>query len=152
MICVINLLINFRGFVQFVEFFLTIDSCNMDTCLVYYQVSGEPGIASYSHRWDIYLGECGLAHKLIHWSSPFNFIFRGWSPPRNYFNSEISPIYGSNILRYSIQGNFWGSKLLRISKFYGYLCKFSPQNLWLWCLLMAPVSNLQKFSPWKLHF
>jgi len=66
--------------------------------LVYYQVSGEPGIARCSRRSDIYLGECGLAHKLIHWS-PHNFAFRmfnfrGWSRPRNYFNSEIFPIYG----------------------------------------------------------
>ena len=34
--------------------------------LVYYQVSGEPGIGRCSHRSDIYLGECGLARKLIH--------------------------------------------------------------------------------------
>ena len=29
--------------------------------LVYYQVSGEPGIAGCSRRLDIYPGECGLA-------------------------------------------------------------------------------------------
>ena len=34
--------------------------------LVYYQVSGEPGIAGCSFRLDIYLRECGLVHKLIH--------------------------------------------------------------------------------------
>ena len=34
--------------------------------LVYYQVSGEPGIARCSHQSDIYLRECGLARKLIH--------------------------------------------------------------------------------------
>ena len=67
--------------------------------LVYYQVSGEPGIACYGRRSDIYLVECGLAHKLIHWSSPRNFIFRvfnfrGLSQLRNYFNSVIFPIYG----------------------------------------------------------
>ena len=44
--------------------------------LVYYQVSGEPGIAGCSCRSDIYLGECGLVHKLIHWSWPHNLIFR----------------------------------------------------------------------------
>ena len=38
-------------------------------------------------------------HKVIHWSSARNFIFRvldyrDWSRPRNYFNSEIFPIYG----------------------------------------------------------
>ena len=43
--------------------------------LVYYQVSGELGIARCSHRLDIYLGECGLARKLIHWSSPRNLFF-----------------------------------------------------------------------------
>ena len=34
--------------------------------LVYYQVSGEPGIVHCSPQSDIYLGECGLARKLIH--------------------------------------------------------------------------------------
>jgi len=43
--------------------------------LVYYQVSGEPGIARCSHRSDIYLRECGLARKLIHWSSQRNLFF-----------------------------------------------------------------------------
>ena len=37
--------------------------------------------------------------RSIHWSSPRDFIFRmfnfrGWSWSRNYFNSEIFPIYG----------------------------------------------------------
>ena len=84
----------------------TVDDCNMDECLeslwllVNYQVSGEPGIAHCSRLSDIYLGECGLARKLVHWSSPHNFIFHvfnfcGWSRPRNYFNSEIFPIYGT---------------------------------------------------------
>ena len=51
---------------------LTVDSCNMNERLessrhlVYYQISGEPGIAHCSLRSDIYLGDCGLAHKLIH--------------------------------------------------------------------------------------
>ena len=41
------------------EFFLTVDDCNMDEHLesswplVYYQVSGEPGIACCSRRSDI---------------------------------------------------------------------------------------------------
>ena len=33
--------------------------------LVYYQVSGEPGIAGYSRRLDIYPGECGLARASL---------------------------------------------------------------------------------------
>ena len=47
--------------------FLTVDDCNMDECLetcwrlVYYQVSGEQGIARCSRRLDIYLREHGLA-------------------------------------------------------------------------------------------
>ena len=51
---------------------LTVDSCNMDerlessSHLVYYQISGEPGIARCSRRSDIYLGDCGLTRKLIH--------------------------------------------------------------------------------------
>ena len=66
--------------------------------LVYYQVSREPGIAHCSRQLDIYLGECGLTRKLIHWLSARNFIFRllnfcGWSRPRNYFISEIFPMY-----------------------------------------------------------
>ena len=52
--------------------FLTVDDYNVDERLesswhlVYFQVSGEPGIAHCSRRSDIYLGECGLARKLIH--------------------------------------------------------------------------------------
>ncbi len=62
----------FSRFRSICEFFLTVDDCNMDErleslwLLVYYQVSGEPGIARCSHRSDIYLGECGLARNLIH--------------------------------------------------------------------------------------
>ena len=45
---------------------------------------------------------CGLARKLIHWSSLRNFIFhvlnfRGWSRPRNYSNSETFPTYGRQL-------------------------------------------------------
>ena len=56
------MLLNFPGFVRSANF-LAVDDCNMDEhlesswCLVYYQVSGNPGIAGYSHRLDIYLGD-----------------------------------------------------------------------------------------------
>ena len=45
-------------------------------------------------------GGVDFAHTLTHSSSPQKFYFRvlnfrGWSRPRNYFNSEIFPIYGS---------------------------------------------------------
>ena len=43
-------------------------------CLVYYQVSGEPGIAHCSRRSDITSG-CELARKLIHWSFFVCLIF-----------------------------------------------------------------------------
>ena len=62
----------FSRFRSIREIFLTVDDCNMDErleslwLLVYFQLSGEPGIARCSHRSDIYLGECGLARKLIH--------------------------------------------------------------------------------------
>ena len=62
----------FSRFRSICEIILTVDDCNMDErleslwLLVYYQVSGEPGIARCSHRSDIYFGECGLARKLIH--------------------------------------------------------------------------------------
>ena len=72
--------VKFSRFCSIREIFLTVDYCNMDERLesswglVYYQVSGEPGITGCSCRSDIYLVECGLARKLIHWSSPCNFI------------------------------------------------------------------------------
>jgi len=59
--------IKFLQFRSIREIFLTVDDCSMDKCLesswhlVYYQVSGEPGIAGCSRRSDIYLGKCGLA-------------------------------------------------------------------------------------------
>jgi len=65
-------LLNLRGFVRSANFFLMVDYCNMDERLesswrlVYYQVSGEPGIARCSCRSDIYLVECGLERKLMH--------------------------------------------------------------------------------------
>ena len=64
--------VKFLWFLSIRKLFLTVDDCNMDErletcwCLVYYQVSEEPGIARCSRRSDIYLGECGLARKLIH--------------------------------------------------------------------------------------
>ena len=98
------MLLNFRGFVQSANFFM-VDVYNMDEHLksfyrlVYYWVSGEWGIAGCSSRSDIYPGECGFVRTSFHWSLPckFNFCvlkFHGWSRPRNYFNSEIFPIYG----------------------------------------------------------
>ena len=72
-ICVKNFrVVKFSWFRSIREIFLTVDNCNMDKRLesswrlVYYQVSGDPGIARCSCRSDIYLGECGLARKLIH--------------------------------------------------------------------------------------
>ena len=62
----------FSRFRSICEIFLTVDDCNMDERLeslwrlVYYQVSGGPGISRCSHQSHIYLGECGLARKLIH--------------------------------------------------------------------------------------
>ena len=53
------------------KFFLTVDDCSMDKRLesswrlVYYQVSGEPGITGCSRQSDIYLGECGLARASL---------------------------------------------------------------------------------------
>ena len=72
-ICVKNFrVVKFSWFHSIHEIFLTVDYCNMDERLesswrlVYYQVSGAPGIARCSRRSDIYLVECGLARKLIH--------------------------------------------------------------------------------------
>jgi len=58
--------IKFSRFRSIRKNFLTVDDCSMDERLesswrlVYYQVSGEPGIAGCSRRLDIYLRECGL--------------------------------------------------------------------------------------------
>ena len=72
-ICVIIVHVDkFLRFHSIREIFLRVDDCNMDECLeslwllVYYQVSGEPGIARCSHQSNIYLGESGLVRKLIH--------------------------------------------------------------------------------------
>ena len=62
----------FSRFRSIREISFTVDDCNMDErleslwILVNYQVSGEPGIARCSRLSDIYLGECGLARKLVH--------------------------------------------------------------------------------------
>ena len=112
--------VKFSRFHSIREIFLTVDYCNMDERLesswrlVYYQVSGEPGIAHCSCRSDIYPMECGLARKLIHWSSPCTFLFRvfnflGWSRPRNYFNSEIFPICG-------MWGSQWSDHSIGVSR------------------------------------
>ena len=64
-------LLKFSQFRSILKTFLAVDNCNMDKLLenswslVYYQVSGELGIAGCSFRLDIYLGECGLAHSLF---------------------------------------------------------------------------------------
>ena len=63
--------LNFRGFVRSANFFLTVDDSSMDERLesswrlVYFQASGEPGIAGCSRRSDIYLGECGVARASL---------------------------------------------------------------------------------------
>ena len=102
--------IKFSWFRSIREIFLTVDDCSMDKrpesswCLVYYQVSGEPGIACCSHWSDIYLGECGLAcasftdhRRIILFLCVLNF--HSWSRPRNDFNSEIFPTYGTYTTR-----------------------------------------------------
>ena len=86
-------------------------------------------------KQDIYPVECGLAHKLIHWSLLRNFIFRvlnfrSWSRPQNYFNSKIFPIYGGIVL--SLQQVGLLGKLLWISRFCGCSWKFSSWNLGVW--------------------
>ena len=59
--------VKFSRFRSIREFFLTVDDCNVDKRLrlVYYQVSGEPGITRCSRRSDIYLGKCGLARTSL---------------------------------------------------------------------------------------
>ena len=63
--------IKFSQFLSIHKIFLTVDDCSMDECqesswpLVYYQVSGQPGIPGCSHQSDIYLGECGLARDSL---------------------------------------------------------------------------------------
>ena len=63
--------VKFSRFRSIRKIFLTIDDYNMDEhlessyCLVYYWVSGEPGITGCSRRSDIYPGECGLARASL---------------------------------------------------------------------------------------
>ena len=63
--------VKFSRFRLIREIFLTVDDCNVDerlessSRLVYYQVSGEPGIAPCSRRSDIYPGECGPARTSL---------------------------------------------------------------------------------------
>ena len=63
--------IKFSRFHLFREIFLTVDDRNMNERLesswrlVYYQVSGEPGITGCSRRSDIYLGKCGFVHASL---------------------------------------------------------------------------------------
>ena len=62
-----NVRVKFSRFCSICEIFLKVDDYNMDEHLessyhlVYYQLSGEPGIAGCSRQSDIYPGECGLA-------------------------------------------------------------------------------------------
>ena len=64
--------VKFSRFCSIREIFLMVDDYNMDECLesfyhlVYYQVSGEPGIAGCSSQSDIYPGECGFACASFH--------------------------------------------------------------------------------------
>ena len=63
--------IKFSRFCSIREILLTVDDCSMDERLesswhlVYYQVSGEPGIVGCSRRSDIYLRECGLVRASL---------------------------------------------------------------------------------------
>ena len=63
--------VKFSRFRSIPKIFLTVDNYNMDERLesfyhlVYYQVSGEPGIAGCSRRSDIYPGECRLARASL---------------------------------------------------------------------------------------
>ena len=56
-------------------------------------------LAVYSHRFDIYLGGVWTCTHLSIDNRRVSFFrvfdFRGWPQPRNYFNSEILPIYGT---------------------------------------------------------
>ena len=63
------------------EIFLTVDDCNMNErlesslCLVYCQVSGEPGIVSVIVDWTFNSGSVDLLASLFTESSPRNFFF-----------------------------------------------------------------------------
>ena len=113
--------------------FLTIDSCNMNKCLVYYQVSGEPGIASYSHRWDIHLGSVDLLTSLFIDHHRLILFFAVCLHHEIILTVKFS---------WTTVVTFWG---IVYRQTFGYLCKFSPQHLWLWCLLMAPEAICKSF-------
>ena len=79
----------------------------MDKRLVYYQVSGEPAMvvtlwlsAGVVDRTFSLGGVDVHARLFVYHYCENAFIrvlnFRDWSQMRNYFNSEIFPIYGSN--------------------------------------------------------
>ena len=63
--------VKFSQFRSIREIFLAVADYNMDERLessyrlVYYLVSGEPGITGCSRRSDIYPGECGLARASL---------------------------------------------------------------------------------------
>ena len=67
-------------------------------CLVYCQVSGEPGIAGYNAVAVINSGGVDVrTHLFIDHRHVNVFIcvlnFHSWSQPQNYLNSKIFPIY-----------------------------------------------------------
>ena len=71
-ICVKNFcVVKFLRFCSIREFLLMVDDYNMDERLessyhlVYYWVSGEPGITGCSRQLDIYPGECGLVRASL---------------------------------------------------------------------------------------
>ena len=90
--------LNFHCFIWSTKFFWWL------TIAIWMSAWGVPtGLLPATRRakkQDIYPMECGLVHKLIHWSLLRNFIFCvfnfcGWSQLQNYFNSEIFLIYGT---------------------------------------------------------
>ena len=148
--------LNFHCFIWSTKFFWWL------TIAIWMSAWGVPtGLLPATRRakkQDIYPVECGLAHKLIHWSLLRNFIFRvlnfrGWSRPQNYFNSKIFPIYGSIVL--SLQQVGLLGKLLWISRF----CGCSLREIWghgiLWhgkseqSTKIVVFTNPRNFSPSK---
>ena len=97
----------FSQFCSTRKIFLMVNGYNMDEHLesskhlVYYQVTGEPGIAGCSRQSDIYLGMGGgwslHAHLLIdhcYVSSIFVCLIFAVGLGREIINTEIYPIYG----------------------------------------------------------
>ena len=67
--------------------------------LAFYKVLVEPSIVNCSRRLDIYFGGGDFRARLFIDRRQVSFFFRvlnfrGWFRPRNYFNSDIFPIYG----------------------------------------------------------